>query len=115
MEARVATVSESEAAVTIRRTPGLCVLAVARLTPPLHAALLLLARHREDVPLLVVDADAAVALSERYQISEEPTILYLRFGVEVGRLVGQTAPGRMMLALDCASEAPPGAEQLRGE
>lgn len=109
-------VADSEVAAlrAVSRAPGLCVLAVARATAAWDAALEALAARREDVPVVRIDADRATALQERHQIGAADTLLFLRGGVEVGRLVGPAAPARMLLALECACEAPAGAELMRG-
>lgn len=95
---------------------GLLVLAVVDApTPALFTALTAVSEHAPFVPVALAEPVDAPALRARFLLTEEPTLVFLRRGVEVGRLVGPAPPSRMKLALDCALEAPPGAEAMREE
>lgn len=96
---------------------GLAVLCLADVTAELEATLSSLAAHRDEVPVYVVGLQSSVALREHFQLppAPEPVLVFVRRGAEVGRLVGARALTRAKLALDCALEAPPGAEAMRAD
>lgn len=94
---------------------GMAVLCIAIRSAELDAALEAIAAHRTDVPVLFVEDDLAPAIRAHFQLGEAPTLLFLRRGVEVGRIGGPIHVARWTLALDCALEAPPGVEAMRAE
>ena len=107
--------SEGEALLRSSRV-GLAVLCLADETVDLEV-IRSLAAHREEVPVYVVGSPSTVALREHFQLppEPEPVLVFVRRGVEVGRMVGARAFRRAKLALDCALEAPPGAEAMRAD
>jgi hypothetical protein len=94
---------------------GMAVLCIAAPSSELDDALEAVAAHRVDIPVLFVDDDQAQAIREHFQLDALPTLLFLRRGVEVGRIGGPIHVARWTLALDCALEAPPGVEAMRAE
>jgi D-serine deaminase-like pyridoxal phosphate-dependent protein len=94
---------------------GMSVLCVGVPSEALDDALLAVAAHRPDVPVFFVDDDQADAIREHFQLGAAPVLVFLRRGVEVGRIGGPIQVGRWTLALDCALEAPPGVESMRAE
>jgi hypothetical protein len=94
---------------------GMAVLCVGVASHELDRALEAVAAHREDIPVFFVEEEQAVAIREHFQLGDAPTLLFLRRGVEVGRIGGPIHVARWTLALDCALEAPPGAEAMRAE
>lgn len=81
----------------------------------LRMALTKLAEYAAHVPVLAVQPREGGVMRAKFHLPEAPTLVFLRRGVEVGRLVGLDSEARMKLALDCALEAPPGAESMREE
>jgi thioredoxin 1 len=61
------------------------------LEPVLHD----LAREEPDLTVLTIDADAAPELVRRYDVMSFPTLLLLRDGVPVRRLVGARGKARL--------------------
>jgi hypothetical protein len=93
----------------------MAVLCIGVRSAELDQALEAVSQHRADVPVYFVEDDEAQAIREHFQLGEAPTLLFLRRGVEVGRIGGPIHVARWTLALDCALEAPPGVEAMRAE
>jgi len=75
----------------------------------------LLAREFQGhVRIARVDADVYPSVANLYGVTDIPTILIFRDGVELGRLVGLRPYAHMLIALETALLSPPGAESMRG-
>ncbi len=61
-----------------------------------------------------VDIDVYPSVANLYRVTDIPTIVLFRNGVELGRLVGLRPYAQLVIALETALASPPGAESMRG-
>lgn len=61
-----------------------------------------------------VDIDVYPSVANLYRVTDIPTIVLFRDGVELGRLVGLRPYAQLVIALETALASPPGAESMRG-
>lgn len=61
-----------------------------------------------------VDIDVYPSVANLYRVTDIPTVVLFRDGVELGRLVGLRPYAQLVIALETALASPPGAESMRG-
>lgn len=58
--------------------------------------------HQEGAPIFKVDSDASPELAARFNVRSIPTLVFLRQGVEAGRLIGAAPLAKIREAISNA-------------